>query len=152
MYPVFSLLRRMAAVHIYATPEMLEVSEGAFHIRVNKATDYADLARAKWIGPGELVPFGRAEVVADSSVAAAIALATKENKLAESLRTNDLLYTMVVGPEGEVELDGGKVRRHCTYALVRGVFRASAGKLVHEPAKASQKANFRRRPKGTVRL
>ena len=59
---------------------------------------------------------------------------------------------MVVGPEGETELEGGKVRRHCTYALVRGVFRAAAGKLVHESAAETQKANFRRRPKGMVRL
>jgi hypothetical protein len=152
MYPVFSLLRRLASAHIYATDPMLEVVDGAYHIRLDKPSGYLDMGKRKWTAPTELVPFSSIEVPAKSSAAAAISIARRENEIAEEIRAHDILYTMVVGPEQEIKLTGGAVRRCCTYTLVRGVYRASSTVLKQQAVKGGHKVQFRKPPPGTVRL
>jgi len=152
MYPIFSLLRRLAATHIYATEPMLEVIDGTYHIRLDRSSDYLNLTTLKWDGASKAVPFSAMEVSSDSPVAAAISLSKRENEIAEKVRARDIVYTMVAGPEEEVALPEGRVRRRCTYALIRGVYRASSTALVQQRIKATQELQFRKLPPGTVRL
>jgi hypothetical protein len=152
MYPVISLLRRLAAAHVYVRKEMLVVADGSYAIRLDKPTDRLDLEAGQWVSGGDRIALSEVSVEAASSVEAAVSLAKKEGRLAEHLRADDLLYTMVIGPEGEQDLPDGRVRRFCRYAIIRGVYRASARRLESVPAKEPKKVSFRKSPTGAVRL
>lgn len=153
MYPVFSLLRRLAAAHIYATESMLHITDGAYHIRLDKPSGYLDLSKSEWSLPSTSAPFSRLEVTAGTSAAAAISVAKRENKIAEMIRAHDIFYTMVVGPEEETATADGVVCRSCPYVLIRGVYRASSTTLKQQAVKAgSRQVAFRKPPPGTVRL
>lgn len=153
MYPVLSVLRRAAVSYIYVRPELLEPQAGALHVRLETATNYLLPDQGKWSpAPSELVPIAELVVEAASSEAAAISMAKKENDLAEALRAEEMVYTLVLGPEQE-DLVDGKVVRRSRYAVIRGVYRAH-GKvgLQPVPAKETRKAFYGRSRQPTVRL
>lgn len=152
MYPIFSLLRRLSAAHIYVSEPMLTVQAGAFYVRLDKPSNFLDVHAERWSDSVDLVPISRITFEGSNSKEAAISVSAFENKVAEGTRAEQALYTMVVGPEGEEMLDDGRVRRYCTYALVRGVYRASSTRLVQQAAQNAPRAKFRKLPKGTVRL
>ena len=152
MFPIFSLLRRLAATHIYVTPEMLKQQDGAFYVRLDRGTEYADLQKAAWVRTKDLAPMSQISVEGDSSAAVAISLATKETHLAVSLHASQRLYTLVIGEEHQNVSPEGRVVRTSRYAMVRGVYRASASTLVTVPVSERQKVQFKKQPKGIVRM
>jgi len=151
MYPIFSLLRRLAVTHIYATVPMLRPVDGAFHIGIDKPADYLSLGENRWVGPVSSVPITSVCVNSASSEAAAISLAKLENEVAEKARASNALYTFVSGPEGEDATPEG-VRRWSRYACIRGVYRASSTGSVEQVGAPTTRVQFRRLPPGTVRL
>jgi len=152
MYPVVSVLRRTAAHYVYVTPEMLEIADGQLHVRLETSTSYLDMEKAQWREPTDLVPVVELVATEASSIAAAISQTEAENLVAELARAKDAIYTLIFGPEEEEFTGVEKVRRKTRIAAVRGVYRASKGKLKSQAAKDPLKAQFGKKPKGTVSL
>lgn len=151
MYPVMSVLRRLAAHSVYATQEMLESVDGSLHVRLESATSSLSLELGAWKGASNLVAVQELVATADSSVQVAITLTEKENHLADTCKASDMLYTLVYGPETEEVVDG-KVVRRARLAVIRGVYRASGRILATTVAKNLITQRFAEPPKGTIRL
>ncbi len=149
MYPVMSTLRRFAASYIYVRPEMLLEHDGDLHIRLDKPSNPLDLGTGKWGNPLDLIPVLELRASGLSSAEVAISMAKKENELADKIRAQDSIYTMVLGPEEELEVD--QITRVCRYAVIQGVFRSSEGRMVQLAPKTVTKARFRK-PNRSVRL
>ena len=76
-----------------------------------------------------------------ASTKAAISQTEKENLLAGLTKANDVVYTLIIGPEDETPDDRGVCRR-TRIAAVRGVYRASSGRLAPQKAENVVKASF----------
>lgn len=151
MYQVFSLLRRLAVSHIYATEAMLTSVDGAFHIKLDKPAEYLDLGKQRWVGPTDVIPVSSVSATSTSPQAAAIAIATMEGEVAEKVEASNAIYTFVAGPEEQDESPDGFTRRSY-YACIRGVYRASSKGISRQKAAQRPRATFRKPPPGTVRL
>jgi len=146
MFPVVSLLRRTAAAFIYVTPDHLEVQDGSYWLRLQSPASSVNLTKGNWNPATDLAPLYMMVARGSSSADAAIALTKKENELYEKVQAQDLIFTMVLGLEDEVEVEGG-IERRARYALVRGVFRAAAPRLKQASIAAPRVVTFGAVPK-----
>lgn len=152
MYPVLSVLRRAAVSYVLVTPEMLALEDGQLSVRMSSPTSYLELEGAKWSSkPSDLIPMSELVVRASTGIEAAISMAKKENGIAEAVRAEDAVYTLILGPEQEM-VEGGQVVRRSRYAVARGVYRAVAGRLEPVKAKNVKKAIYSRTNSSIVRL
>lgn len=132
MFPIISVLRRCASTQILVRVDQLEIVERRYWLRLRKPSSYWDLSRMSWGPTHTSVPMFELKVVATSPEAAAISLVKKENAFAEKMNAAETYYTLVMGPEVEVEKNG-EVTRCVRLAVVRGVYRASGPNSI-EPA------------------
>lgn len=151
MYPILSVLRRAATSYVFVRAEQLEQRDGRYWLRLNKPSSFLEMtARNVAWGPiVDRIPMFLLQEDALSSEEAAIRLAIKENEMAKKVRAEDQLYSVVLGPEDEILLDG-KVRRRSRITVIRGVYRASAPTLEAVPPKHVAKATYQKLPPGTT--
>jgi hypothetical protein len=150
MFPVVSLLRRTASAYVYITPEHLHKQDGRYWLRLEKAASSVDVSTGKWNPATELAPVYLLTARGASSADAAIALTKAENELHGQLKTQDLIFTLIMGQEDEVNSEDG-VERRARYAIVRGVLLADAPTLMPARTKKSQSFKFGSVPPRKVR-
>jgi len=121
MYPVISILRRAAGPVVYVRPNQLSKGKKGATIRLSVATPYVDLSTGEWTSAARDVRLFQIVVSAKSSEGAAVALAAKENEIAEALSLSGRLYTLVVGSETETVADGVFTRTF-RVGIVKGIF------------------------------
>jgi hypothetical protein len=141
MFPVISLLRRTASAYVYVTSEHLQKQDGRYWLRLEKAASSVDVSTGRWNPATELAPVYMLTARGSSSADAAIALTKAENALHEQIKAQDLIYTLIMGPEDEADVDDG-VERRARYAIVRGVLLANAPTLVPAVPKKTQSFKF----------
>jgi hypothetical protein len=142
MYAVLSVLRRAAGHHIYVHEGMLVERGGAYFLPLHSPSPYLDLSTSAWSrDPVSEVPLQVLIVSGASSLSVAASLTKKENTIAEAVRAEDAMYTLLLGPEDETSCDG-VVTRRCRMACVRGVYRAVSGRLVSLRAKNPRVAQY----------
>lgn len=135
MFPIVSTLRRCAASNVFVRPEMLQRQDGRYWLKLSSLSGSVDFSRGSWNPDHDLVPLYVLVGKSSTSQGVAISLGKKEDALAEKLKILETLYTLVLGPEEQVEHEG-VVERQVRIALVRGVYRASGptGELVKAPS------------------
>lgn len=142
MYPILSVLRRCATSQIFVRTDQLENIDGDWQLRLQRDSVYWDFAKSRWSSTSNLAKISELEVTAASQESAAIALVEFENLAADSMQSTGIDYTLVMGPEEETEKDGQWIRK-TRVAVIRGIFRASAGKEVAAvPLKTALKRTF----------
>lgn len=134
MYPVISVLRRMATSVVYVRTEHLRVVDGMAHVALGKKAMWANPHTAVWEKASSLIPLFAIEAFAEESDRTAVLLAKKENELADKLEIPDLPYTLVLGPESEEIGDGG-CKRFFRVGIVKGVFRHDQVSQTLQPVK-----------------
>ena len=119
MYPVHSLLRRLASTVIY-------LEEGS-SLRGDPKIQQLDLGKRRWVKKlGKKVDVFELAVEAKTSALAAQKLSIRENEIAEAIGAKDQRYTLIFGPEEETASDVG-VRRVVRLAALNGIFRYRGG-------------------------
>jgi len=152
MFPIFSTLRKLAATHIYATKSMYVDVGGVRGINLDRPSSYLILDSCRWSPVSGFAPFSEIRVTGDSPASVAIAVASRENKIAESAGLTGTLYTIVSAQEVEDTSRDGLTTRTVRYVVVRGVFRASSTTIGPAPQNSRRGMSFSRMPEGTVRL
>jgi len=136
MFPAVSILRRSAATQIFVRPDKLQLEGNRYWLSLKSPSSSLDLATGKWGPILDRLPMSMLKVISPSSESAAIALVKKENELAEGIGAMSAYYTLVFGPETEVEKEG-QIHRAVRLCVVRGVYRA-AGPTAIEPSPVKQ--------------
>lgn len=151
MYPICSTLRRFAATSIYVTESMCVDDDSVRCVYLERPASYLDLASMRWSAPTLRIPIFSMRASGASEASLAISLSKRENKIAEELELQDAVYTLVLAPEEQRKADGVLIR-DLRYVVVRGVFRATKGRLVSESPKKTSRVTFGKAPKGSVTL
>ena len=131
MYPIFSLLRRFASTAIYA--------EVGATIKIPQGTHQLDLEALKW-GSRKGLPLYELKATERTGALAARKISLKENEIAETVKAKDRRYTLIFGPEVEVENDDGTVTRAVRLGVINGIFRYRSGVVERLRRKSSDGA------------
>jgi hypothetical protein len=151
MYPVLSMMRRLSAHHVYVDESLLENREGTMVLRLETESAVLDFSTGKWKKPADRVEMSVLVAKGSTPQMAAVTLAKFENEMADSIGAKDTIYTLVLGPELEEEVDH-EVVRTLRVAVVRGIYRAIAGEMKQVKAKGTKEARFTRSRPGAIRM
>ena len=143
MYPVLSMLRKLAASTVLVQKHQLKEEKGVYVLPIERGAKWLDPATEKWIS-GQ-VPFQELVATAPSELQRAFDLLRAENELGELLE--NVLYTIFL----EHEDDDGTSRR-VRLAGVRGAFTWKGGQAYRAKKKTlGVRSSSMSLPPGTVR-
>ena len=151
-FPVHSVLRRFSGCMVLVRPRLLHARDGSLAMQLSAKTEHLvvgervgwSLRRVSWVPMWELSASGTPEEVA-------MDLALREGSFAKSINAKERVYTFLCGPEEQVDLGDGKVKRTVRLGVARGIYRVKAGVLT--PQKSSggvTRIQFAKMPEGVV--